>query len=168
MYLGIDIGTSGLKALLGNASGTVLGEERAGYDAAVPGPGLSEQDPQVWAQALRKTMRELRARVPAISVDLRGIGLSGQMHGLLALGADDQPLRPAILWNDARGTDWAAAAPPETLAITGIGPMPSFTAAKLHWLREHEPETHAAIARIILPKDWLRHRFRPYASTLVV
>ncbi|QFU08640.1 Xylulose kinase [Rhodobacteraceae bacterium THAF1] len=156
MYLGIDLGTSGLKALLCDGAGTVLAEARAGYDADVPGPGLSEQDPQVWAQAMRSAVRELRARVPAVTIDLRCIGLSGQMHGLLALGADDAPLRPAILWNDSRGADWSANAPTETLAITGVGPMPSFTAAKLRWLRYAEPLTHRNIARIVLPKDWLR------------
>lgn len=94
MYLGIDLGTSGLKALLCDGAGTVLAEARAGYDADVPGPGLSEQDPQVWAQAMRSAVRELRARVPAVTIDLRCIGLSGQMHGLLALGADDAPYVP--------------------------------------------------------------------------
>ncbi|WP_036174434.1 xylulokinase [Palleronia rufa] len=156
MYLGLDLGTSGLKALLCGADQRVLAEARADYRADVPAPGLSEQDPAVWVTATRAAVREVAARAPAIRTDLRAIGLSGQMHGLLALGADDRPLRPAILWNDARGGGWAGAAPRDTLAITGVGPMPSFTAAKLHWLRGAEPAIHAAIATVLLPKDHLR------------
>ncbi len=156
MYLGLDLGTSGLKALVVDAAGGVLAETRGGYAADRPGPGRSEQDPDIWIDACKRAVAEAREAVPALSRDLRAIGLAGQMHSLVALDGRDRPVRPAILWNDGRGAAWADAAPAETAAITGAAPMASFTAAKLHWLAGAEPATLAAIRRILLPKDYLR------------
>lgn len=159
MYLGLDLGTSGLKALLCDGAQRPLAVARAACPTDTPGPGRAEQDPALWIRAARQAVAEIRARVPAVARDLRAIGLSGQMHSLVALDAADNPLRPAMLWNDARGEGFLARAQadfPELAAITGVGAMTSFTAAKLDWLAAEEPARFAAIRRIVLPKDFLR------------
>ncbi|MFT3975154.1 MAG: xylulokinase [Amaricoccus sp.] len=159
MYLGLDLGTSGLKALLCDSAQQPLAVARAAYPIQSPGPGLAEQDPALWIAAARQAVAEIRARVPAVAHDLRAIGLSGQMHGLVALDADGSPLRPAMLWNDSRGEGFLARVRdgfPDLAAITGVGAMTSFTAAKLDWLAENEPACFVAIRKIVLPKDFVR------------
>ncbi len=159
MYLGIDLGTSGVKLLLLDDAH----HEHASADAALtqqqPQPGWSEQHPADWWQALQAAAAQLRAEAPAAWASVRAIGLSGQMHGAVVLDAQDKVLRPAILWNDGRASAECAElerAVPALQQITGNLAMPGFTAPKLLWLRRHEPALSAQIKRVLLPKDWLR------------
>ncbi len=156
MYIGLDLGTSGLKAVLIDDAQTILAEATAPLEAVRPVPGWSEQAPATWLDAADAAMRELAAQMP---VDLvRGIGLSGQMHGATLLDADDEVLRPCILWNDTRSAVEAAEldADPRFRALTGNIVFPGFTAPKLVWVARHEPEIFARVARVLLPKDYLR------------
>ena len=159
MYLGIDLGTSELKLLLLDDAHhivTSLGEPLA---VSRPRPLWSEQQPDDWWRALDAAMRRLGIEQRAALSAVRAIGLSGQMHGAVVLDDRDEVLRPAILWNDGRSGAQCAqleAALPSLHAITGNLAMPGFTAPKLLWLREHEPELFARTARVLLPKDWLR------------
>jgi xylulokinase len=159
MYLGIDLGTSAVKAALTDAAGRLCGQASASLSVSSPHPLWSEQEPEAWWQATRRALAELGAQHALAQV--RGIGLSGQMHGAVVLDAEDRVLRPAILWNDGRsGAECAAleAAEPRSRTLTGNRAMPGFTAPKLLWLRAHEPEIFARIHRVLLPKDWLRLR----------
>jgi xylulokinase len=157
--VGIDVGTSGVKGLAIASDGSVLATAEQGYPLSTPAPGWSEQDPEDWWRAAESVLRELRARAgePA------GIGLSGQMHGLVALDDGDRVLRPAILWNDQR-TAGECAEIEQTIGLTrligltGNRALPGFTAPKLVWLRHHEPDVYARIKRIALPKDYVRLR----------
>jgi xylulokinase len=158
MQIGLDLGTSGLKALLVDDEGGVIGEASESYSNPRPRPGWSEQDPADWIAACERAMDALAAAHPGEMADLRGIGLSGQMHGATLLDAADRVLRPCILWNDTRAAAEAAAldATPGLREITGNIVFPGFTAPKLLWVREHEPEVFAATRRVLLPKDYLR------------
>lgn len=156
MYLGIDLGTSGLRALLVDASGAALGHADAGYDVQRPHPGWSEQDPDLWIAAFQSALAELGA-----SFDLRAIravSVAGHMHGAVVIGADDRPLCPCILWNDTRAAAEAQALDTdEARRISGNIVFPGFTAPKLAWLQAHRPEVFAACVRVVLPKDYLIH-----------
>ena len=156
MFLGIDIGTSGVKAVLLGAKGHVIAHASSALTVQRPHPLWSEQDPADWWNATQAAVlalpADLRARVEAV-------GLAGQMHGATLLGADDRPLRPAILWNDGRSHAECAAleaAVPDLRAISGNIAMPGFTAPKLAWVRAHEPEIFAATRSVLLPKDYVR------------
>ena len=160
-WLGIDIGTSGIKALLTDPEGLVLAEKTVALGRSVPQSGWSEQDPGEWWQATLAAVDGLKAQAPSALADLRGIGLSGQMHGATLLDAEGEVLRPAILWNDGRAFAECAAleqAAPDLRAITGNIAMPGFTAPKLLWVARHEPEVFARVAKVLLPKDYLRYR----------
>lgn len=159
MFLGLDLGTSELKALLLSDQHQVIATTRAPLTVQRPQPLWSEQDPADWWLALVQVMEQLRERHPQALTQLRGIGLSGQMHGATLLGENDAVLRPAILWNDGRSgaqCEQLTRDVPELAAITGNLAMPGFTAPKLQWVREHEPEVFAQTRRVLLPKDWLR------------
>lgn len=159
MYLGLDLGTSELKALLLADDHRVIGVAHAPLTVQRPRPLWAEQDPAQWEQALDQAMAALRSRHADALRSVRAIGLSGQMHGAVLLDGADQVLRPAMLWNDARSTAECAAlaqAVPELGRITGNQAMPGFTAPKLLWLRTHEPTVFARTRRVLLPKDWLR------------
>lgn len=158
MYLGLDLGTSGLRALLADGEGRALGTADAAYGVAHPHPGWSEQDPQDWITACTAAVAELRAAQPAAFAALKGIGLSGQMHGAVLLDAAGDVLRPCILWNDTRSAVQAAAldTSPGVRDLSGNIVFPGFTAPKLTWVREHEPEVFAKVAKVLLPKDYLR------------
>jgi xylulokinase len=156
---GIDVGTSAVKGLAVAADGSVLARAQAAYPLATPRPGWAEQDPADWWCATQEVLAELRAAAGAPA----GIGLSGQMHGLVALDAADRPLRPAILWNDQRtGAECAEIEATigleRLIELTGNRALPGFTAPKLLWLRRNEPEVYGRIARIALPKDYVRLR----------
>ena len=158
MFLGIDIGTSGVKAVVLDESGAVAGQGVAALTVSRPQPLWSEQDPESWWRA---TDAAVRAIDPALRRSVRGIGLAGQMHGATLLGADDTPLRPAILWNDGRSfaeCDALEVAVPELRAIAGNIAMPGFTAPKLLWVKRHEPDIFARVATVLLPKDFVRLR----------
>jgi len=161
VYLGIDIGTSSVKALVLHESGEILAEASAALSVQRPHALWSEQDPDAWWEATRAAIAGLRERSPTALAGLHAVGLTGQMHGATLLGADDRPLRPAILWNDGRSTAQCAAlekAVPGSREITGNLAMPGFTAPKLLWVREHEPDVFARAAHVLLPKDYVRLR----------
>ena len=157
MYLGVDLGTSGVKAVLMEAGGHVLAQATAPLFLSHPHPLWSEQDPQDWWEAAAQAVAALRADHDFSAV--RGIGLSGQMHGAVLLDDVGRVLRPAILWNDGRsGAECRKleAAEPRSRAVTGNLAMPGFTAPKLLWVRAQEPKIFAATHLVLLPKDWLR------------
>lgn len=159
MYLGLDLGTSELKALLLADDHRIVGVARAPLTVERPQPLWSEQAPRQWGQALEQVMAALKASHGEAVSAVRAIGLSGQMHGATLLDAAGEVLRPAILWNDGRSgaqCEALARAVPRLGAIAGNLAMPGFTAPKLMWVREHEPEIFARTARVLLPKDWLR------------
>ena len=152
--IGIDVGTTGVKAVAISPDGELLGVAEEGYPLSTPRPGWSEQDPEDWFRAAQAAL----ARLPEGPV-----GFSGQMHGLVVLGADDRVLRPAILWNDQRtGAECAEIEEriglERLIALTGNRALPGFTAPKLVWLQRHEPETWSAIRHVLLPKDYVRFR----------
>lgn len=158
MFLGLDLGTSGIRALLMDESQHILGSATADLRVSRPHPGWSEQAPQDWIAAAEAAIAAVRAAHPAAFANLRGIGLSGQMHGATLYDAADQPLRPSILWNDTRAAAEAAEldATPAFRSITGNIVFPGFTAPKLLWIARHEPDAFARVAKVLLPKDALR------------
>jgi xylulokinase len=156
MFLGIDIGTSAVKAVAMAPDGSLAGQGNASLSVARPLPLRSEQDADDWWRGAEAAVMELPGEIRA---RVEGIGLTGQMHGATLLGADDRPLRPAILWNDGRSFAECAeleAAEPLSRAITGNLAMPGFTAPKLAWVRHHEPELFAKVRKVLLPKDYVR------------
>ncbi|RUW69421.1 MULTISPECIES: xylulokinase [unclassified Mesorhizobium] len=158
MYLGLDLGTSGVKALLIDAGQTVIGSGHGSLDVSRPHPGWSEQDPAHWIAACETAIAELKAAHPKELAAVKGIGLSGQMHGATLLDAGDKVLRPCILWNDTRSHVEAAAldADPRFRKLTGNIVFPGFTAPKLAWVKNNEPRIFANVAKVLLPKDFLR------------
>lgn len=155
MYLGLDLGTSGLKGILIDDAQRVLAEATAPLSVSRPHDGWSEQAPADWIGAAERVLGQLAAHGLG---QLRGIGLSGQMHGATLLDAADDVLRPCILWNDTRAHAEAAAldSDPQFRAISGNIVFPGFTAPKLAWVARHEPAIFARIAKVLLPKDYLR------------
>ncbi|MGR3631070.1 MAG: xylulokinase [Limimaricola soesokkakensis] len=156
MLIGLDLGTSGLKALAIAEDQSILAESSAALSVARPHDGWSEQDPAAWIAAAESAIGALMNRIDANAV--RGIGLSGQMHGATLLDASDRVLRPCMLWNDTRSHAEAAAldADPRFREITGNIVFPGFTAPKLAWVRRHEPQVFENIRKVLLPKDYLR------------
>ncbi|MCC5960778.1 MAG: xylulokinase [Rhodobacteraceae bacterium] len=156
MYLGLDLGTSSLKGLVIDDTGAVLTEATAPLSVSRPAPGWSEQDPADWITAAGTVLRALSDKVDLGAV--AGIGLSGHMHGATVLDASDNVLRPCILWNDTRASVQAAAldADPQFRAISGNIVFPGFTAPKLVWMADEEPDLFAQVAKVLLPKDYLR------------
>ena len=159
MYLGIDLGTSGIKLVLLRDDHQVVGVAQSALTVTSPQSLWSEQDPEAWWQALQTAVAQLRAQCPTEWAAVRAIGLSGQMHGAVLLDANHAVLRPAILWNDGRSAaqcDMLETREPRARAITGNLAMPGFTAPKLLWVAQHEPAVFAATRMVLLPKDWLR------------
>lgn len=160
MYLGIDLGTSEVKALLIDAQQTVIATAHAALSISRPQPLWSEQDPADWWRATLAAVGEIARQHPREMAALRGIGLSGQMHGTVQLDAAGEVLRPAILWNDTRsGFECAEleARAPQLRDITGNAAMPGFSAPKLLWVARHEPEVFKRTTKVLLPKDYLRY-----------
>ncbi len=158
MYLGLDLGTSGLRAILTTETGEVLSEAEASFGLTHLHAGWSEQNPADWIKACETVVAAIRSKSPEAFRNLRGIGLSGHMHGATLIDADDNVLRPCILWNDTRSIEEAAAldAAPGMREITGNIVFPGFTAPKLAWVKTHEPELFDKVAKVLLPKDYLR------------
>ncbi len=158
MFIGLDLGTSGLRAILVDENGGLQAEAEAPMVTTHAHSGWSEQDPQEWVTACQTVMTHLRDHASEQFRATRAIGLSGHMHGATLIGADDQPLRNCILWNDTRSAAEAAAldAAPNMRAITGNIVFPGFTAPKLEWVRAHEPAIFDKVAKVLLPKDYLR------------
>lgn len=161
MYLGLDLGTSAVKALLIDENGTQIGSRKATLNVIRPHPGWSEQDPEQWWEATNRAVLALRDDFPNHMAAVQGIGLSGQMHGLTALDDEDRILRPAILWNDMRSASQARqldVSKPAFRELGGNAVMPGFTAPKAVWMAENEPHLFDRIRTILLPKDYLRLR----------
>jgi xylulokinase len=159
MYLGLDLGTSALKALLLDADHRIVASDSEALQVQQPQPLWSEQDPAAWWAACDRLLLRLAAAQPAAMAAVRAIGLSGQMHGAVLVDAANTVLRPAILWNDGRsGAECAELQRrvPRLQAITGNLAMPGFTAPKLLWVARHEPDVFARTDGVLLPKDWLR------------
>lgn len=158
-YLGIDVGTSAVKAVLVDDGQNVLAEVSLALGISRPRELWSEQDPDLWWIAVQQAIDGLRDQASAAMTDLRGVGLSGQMHGAVLLDAHDRPLRPAILWNDGRSfreAEELGERHPQLSRAMGVIPMPGFTAPKLLWVARHEPEIFRAIKTVLLPKDYIR------------
>jgi xylulokinase len=159
MYLGLDCGTSGLKALLTDERGAPVASAQRAYSPDRPRPGWSEQDPDVWAAALAGAVADIKNSAGKALGALRGIGFSGQMHGAVLLDGAMTPVRPAILHNDARADREAqelAADHPGLARVVGVKPMPGFTGPKLKWIARHEPDSRRRTVWILSPKDYLR------------
>lgn len=155
-FLGIDLGTSGLRALLIGDDGAPIGATERHYPVSHPHSGWSEQDPAQWIDALDGALDELRQNHPEFAA-LRGIGVAGHMHGATLLDADNQVIRPCILWNDTRSHVEAARldGTDNVRALSGNIVFPGFTAPKLEWVRTHEPENWARVAKVLLPAAYL-------------
>jgi xylulokinase len=161
VYLGMDIGTSGVKAVLVNEAGAVVAVASRELTLSHPAPLWSEQDPDAWVDGAIGAVDDLVAAHPREVAQVRGIGLSGQMHGATLLGEDGRPLRPAILWNDGRSEAECVNLErrcPSLHAIAGNLAMPGFTAPKLLWVARHEPKVFERLAKVLLPKAYVRYR----------
>ena len=158
MYLGIDLGTSGVKALLIDGEQKPVAQATAPLDVQRPHSGWSEQKPADWIEVAKAALGRLKQSHGAALAAVRGIGLSGHMHGATLLGNDDAVLRPCILWNDTRSHAEAAEldADPRFRDLTGNIVFPGFTAPKLVWVARNEPDIFAKVAKVLLPKDYLR------------
>ena len=161
LYVGIDLGTSAVKLLLMDASGKIEKIVSREYPLSFPHPGWSEQNPEDWYDKSLDGLRELLADCDKSQV--AGISFGGQMHGLVILDKDDQVIRPAILWNDGRTTEETdylnqVIGKDKLSAYTANIAFAGFTAPKILWVKKHEPENFAKIAKIMLPKDYLAYR----------
>ncbi len=157
MYVGIDLGTSSVKTLLVDEQQTIIAT--ASYELSVqrPLPGWSEQDPNSWIKGIEATLSEIQSKHGAALAGVKGIGLSGQQHGATLIDKAGQPLRACILWNDTRSHVQAAKLDTaQSRDITGNILFPGFTAPKLAWVAENEPEIFAQVAKVLLPKDYAR------------
>ena len=161
-YLGIDVGTSGTKTLLMSPRGKVLATATADHHIAAPKPGWSEQDPDNWWAATVKATRAVIRRAAISGKQIAGVGLSGQMHGLVVTDAAGRPLRRSIIWNDQRTGPQAArieeavGGKARLIALVGNVAMTSFTLTKLLWVRQHQPRIYDRIKHLLLPKDYVR------------
>ena len=159
MYLGLDCGTSGLKALLTNESGEPVANAARSYSPDRPRVGWSEQNPDDWANAMAGAIADLRNIAGAALSAVKAVGFSGQMHGAVLLDRADKPIRPAILHNDGRAVREAnelARDYPDLARIVGVKPMPSFTGPKLKWIARNEPDARRLVNSLLSPKDYLR------------
>jgi len=157
MYLGIDLGTSGVKGVLMDEDGALVAGATAPLSVERPHEGWSEQDPASWTRAIESTFASLAASHAREMAAVRGIGLSGHMHGATLLDAADEPLRPCLLWNDTRAHAEAARLDTgRSREIAGNILFPGFTAPKTAWVANHEPATFARVAKVLLPKDYAR------------
>lgn len=161
--LGIDVATSATKALLVAENGDVVAQASTEYSFETPHPLWSEQDPELWWKGAVESIREVLAKSEVAPSEVAGIGLTGQMHGLVALDTEGEVLRPAILWNDQRTGKQCddirkALGQEQLIKLTGNDALAGFTAPKILWVREHEPEIYSQIDQILLPKDYVRYR----------
>jgi xylulokinase len=162
VYLGIDVGTSGTKSLLMDPRGKVLASASAEYDFETPRPGWTQQDPELWWQATIQSVRTVLRKAGIDGRQVAGIGLSGQMHGLVITDGAGKPLRPCLMWNDQRTAAQAAAIEDVCggkrglINLVGNAAMTSFTLTKLLWVRDNEPRIYSKIKHLLLPKDYVR------------
>lgn len=167
LFLGLDVGTSGVKAVICDSNNKVMSSSHAPLTVSRPHPLWSEQNPTDWWSATNKAVMDLD---PKIRSGVKAIGLSGQMHGATLLGEDGKAIRPAILWNDGRSASQCKTLEtqiPNLRLITGNCAMPGFTAPKLLWVKENEPDIFKKISKVLLPKDYVRLRMTgEYASDM--
>ena len=158
-FLGLDLGTSGLRALLVDLDGAPIGSAQAHYASQNPQTGWSEQDPSCWIEACKQVLAELIEKNPTAMSNLAAIATSGHMHGATLLDKDGQVLRPCILWNDTRSHQQAAQldSDPNFREKSGNIVFPGFTAPKLAWVKNNEPDIFAKTATVLLPKDYLTY-----------
>ena len=161
MYLGLDFGTSSVKGVLMDDKQKLIATATSPLKVSRPHPGWSEQDPESWWKAANLVVKALRKAKPKAVAQIKGIGMSGQQHGATLLDHAGKVLRPCILWNDARSyveCDDILREGPDCKAITGNAPLAGFTAPKLLWVRKHEPKIFERVAKVLLPKDYIRYR----------
>lgn len=170
MYLGLDFGTSSVKGVLIDTKQKIVATASAPLKVSRPHPGWSEQNPEDWWKAAGKVVAQLKAVKPKAVAAVEGIGLSGQQHGATLLDKDGKALRPCILWNDARSGKECAEimdGTPEVVAHSGNIVLAGYTAPKLVWVKKHEPKTFDKVAKVLLPKDYIRLRMTgDYASDM--
>ncbi len=159
--LGLDVGTSGAKALLIDQEGTVVADSIVTYPLLTPRPGWAEQHPEQWCEASHTAIANAVQEARVSPRDIAGVGLSGQMHGSVFLDADNQVIRPAILWCDQRTADqceWITEkiGAEAVVAETCNPVLTGFQAPKIIWLRDNEPDSYAKVAKLLLPKDYIR------------
>lgn len=170
--MGIDIGTSGCKTLVVDEAGAVAARALEEYPLSTPRPGWSEQDPLDWWRAVKQTILRALEEFEHPG-EIRAIGLSGQMHGLVALDARGQVLRPAILWNDQRTEAQCveitqkAGGPQALIDLTNNRMLPGYTGGKILWMRDHEPALYEKIHVVLNPKDYVRFRLTGELATEV-
>ncbi|MEM9667124.1 MAG: xylulokinase, partial [Bacteroidota bacterium] len=160
--LGLDISTTATKALLIDGQGTVMAQASAAYPLSTPHPRWSEQDPTHWWTATQHAIRQVLTQTGVLAEAIQAVGLTGQMHGLVLVDATGTVLRPALLWNDGRA-DAECTVIRERLGadrlvrLTGNEAFAGFTAPKLLWVRQHEPDVYAQVQQVLLPKDYVRY-----------
>ncbi len=162
-YLGLDLGTTGVRALLIDRMGAVLGSATAEHPLYSPAPGWMEQNPEDWWSSTCQAVRAALRQTGIDAADIQAIAVSGQMHGATLVDADGTVVRPCILWNDQRSVSQCAeitalVGTQRLLELTGNVPLAGFTAPKLLWVRENEPERWSRVARVLLPRDYLNYR----------
>ena len=158
VVLGLDVGTSGARAVAVDESGEVLADAAAEYPLSTPHPGWSEQDPAHWWKASQEVLENVAAKVDG---EIVGLGLTGQMHGSVFLDSSDRTIRPALLWNDQRTQAQCeeiteAVGEARLIELAGNPALTGFQAPKILWLREEEPESFSRVASVLLPKDYVR------------
>jgi len=171
-FIGIDVGTTGAKALLIDEKGSLIARSTYEYPLHTPRPGWAEQDPEDWWNATVQAIREVVQKSGVKPGDIAGLGLSGQMHGSVFLDAKNQVIRPAILWCDQRTADQCAwiteRAGQETVVGETCNPvLTGFTAPKIVWLRQNEPDAYSRVRKVLLPKDYIRFRLTGEFATEV-
>jgi xylulokinase len=170
MYLGLDFGTSSVKGVLIDASQKIIATASSPLSVSRPHPGWSEQNPEHWWKAAALVVKQLAKLKPKAVAAVEGIGLSGQQHGATLLDSAGKVLRPCILWNDARSykeCEDILANEKDALKISGNIPLAGYTAPKLLWVEKHEPRTFGKVAKVLLPKDYIRYRMTgEYASDM--
>jgi xylulokinase len=170
MYLGLDFGTSSVKGVLIDASQKIIATASAPLKVSRPHPGWSEQNPEDWWKACNTVVKTLGRMKPKAVAAVEGIGLSGQQHGATLLDAGGKALRPCILWNDARSfkeCEEIMAREPKAVPLAGNVPLAGYTAPKLVWVKKHEPRIFDKVAKVLLPKDYIRFRMTgDYASDM--
>ena len=161
MYLGLDFGTSSVKGVLIDDKQKIIAIAGAPLKVSRPHSGWSEQNPEDWWKAANKVIAQLQAAKPKAIAAVEGIGLSGQQHGATLLDKDGKALRPCILWNDARSfveCEEIMAREPRAVPMSGNIPLAGYTAPKLLWVKKHEPKIFDKVAKVLLPKDYIRYR----------
>ena len=161
--IGLDVGTSSAKVVLTDERGRVVFTTESAYAFRTPRPLWAESDPADWWTASQKALRELWTKTKVKPADIAGVGLTGQMHGLVLLDASGKVLRPCIMWNDQRTAKQCAALTKKVgrarvLKLTGNPVLPGFTAPKILWVKENEPEVFGRVSKVLLPKDYLRYQ----------